>query len=96
MSRSNGSSDGDSFGLEALSGGSVVDSVTVTLPAVNTWLTVGFTDLSFDAVRMTGYGSAFHPYGVDNIIFGAASEDAGYVSTATDCDDDDPLIGADC
>ena len=96
VSRSNGSLDGDSFELRTYLLGELVDSVLIMLPGINTWETVSVDDSWFDEVQIQGFGSGFHPYGVDRLVFGMASEDAGYTVDSTDCDDTDSGIGSDC
>jgi len=65
VARSNGSQDGV-FILEGLRGGQVVESVRVTLGAINQWSTVQLSE-TVDGTRWLGQGSGFHPFGVDNV-----------------------------
>lgn len=66
-SRSNGSSDG-TVTIEALLNGSSIGSTAAVLGGINQWSTLSLLG-SFDEVRITGTGSGFHPFGIDNIIF---------------------------
>ncbi|MBN2445755.1 MAG: PEP-CTERM sorting domain-containing protein [Phycisphaerae bacterium] len=66
VSRSNGSSAGDTFSLAGYLGGSLVDSAIVTLGPINTWHTIGLTQ-TVDSVVWSGAGNGFHPFGVDNL-----------------------------
>lgn len=87
VARSNGSSDG-TITLEALSGATVVDTDTVVLGDVNTWSTLTVSG-PMDGVRITGDGTDFHPFGVDNLVIGTATPngapaaDAGPDQTVT-------------
>ena len=69
-SRSNGSSDGDTFTVDGYLNGGLVDSVTITFLGLNEWSTV-FLNGNIDEVVMYGNGSSFHPFGVDNIAWRA-------------------------
>lgn len=64
--RTSGSVDG-TITLEALSGATVIDSDTAVLGAINTWSTLTVT-AAMDGIRITGDGTSFHPFGVDNIV----------------------------
>ena len=96
VSRSNGSSSGDEFEMRAYLDESLVDSVSITLPAINSWVTVSIEDTWFDTVEIQGFGGGFHPYGVDRLVFDGASAGATYTEDDSDCDDTDPDIGSDC
>lgn len=69
VSRSAGSSSGDTFTLDAYSANTLVGSQTVTLGPINSWSTVSITAPGIDSIEMSGVGTGFHPYGVDNLIF---------------------------
>jgi hypothetical protein len=73
-SRSGGSSDG-TVTLEALQGATVVDTDTAVLGAINSWSTLSVAG-PLDGFRITGTGSGFHPYGVDNIALSGAPNTA--------------------
>ena len=66
-SRSNGSQDG-TITLQGFLNGSLVNSTSVGLGAINTWSTLGLTGV-FDKVTISGTGTGFHPFGIDNINF---------------------------
>lgn len=66
-SRSNGSSDG-TITIEALLNGSSVGTDSEALGSINTWSTLSLAG-SFDEIRITGTGTGFHPFGIDNIVF---------------------------
>lgn len=71
VSRSNGSTDGD-VTLEALLGTTVVDTANAVLGDINTWSTLTVTG-PMDGFRITGNGTDFHPFGVDNIVIAGAN-----------------------
>jgi hypothetical protein len=96
VSRSNGSSDGDSFTLTSYLDGEVVETIDTVLPAINTWVTVSIEASWFDELMVQSLGGSFRPYGIDNLIFGMVGDSGGYVLDHTDCDDSDATIGADC
>ena len=66
-SRANGSSDG-TVTLYGYLNGSLTSTNSVALGAINNWSTLGLTGL-FDQVTVTGTGSGFHPFGIDNVNF---------------------------
>lgn len=68
VSRSEGSQDGDSFTINGWLNGSLVQSTTINLHAINDWSTLMING-SIDEVTFSGSGANFHPYGVDNINF---------------------------
>ena len=72
FSRTNGSVDG-SITLDAYSLGNLVDTVTGNLGAINTWKTLTVTGVNIDELIWTGSGTAYHPYGVDNLVWGAGA-----------------------
>ena len=69
VSRSAGSSSGDTFTLDAYSGNTLVGTQTVTLGPINTWSTLSISAAGFDSIQMSGAGLGFHPFGVDNLKF---------------------------
>jgi len=69
VSRSNGSSSGNTFTLDAYSGITLVGTQTVVLGPVNSWSTVSIPGAGIDSIQLSGSGSGFHPYGVDNLNF---------------------------
>lgn len=71
-SRSNGSAAGNTFTLEGYLNGLLVDSETITFGDINSWSTLMLTG-TIDELRWSGAGNGFHPYGIDNIRWDAAS-----------------------
>lgn len=71
VSRSLGSSPGNTFTLEGYNNGVLVESHTVTLGPINQWQTVSLSNI-VDETRWSGAGSGFHPFGVDNVQWSAA------------------------
>jgi hypothetical protein len=69
VSRSNGSSQGDTFTLEAYNGATLLDSQTVVLNSINDWTTVSLSVANIDRIDWFGSGIDYHPYGVDNLTF---------------------------
>ncbi|MCK4625357.1 MAG: PEP-CTERM sorting domain-containing protein [Phycisphaerae bacterium] len=69
VSRSNGSSAGNTFTLEAYDGGTLVDARTVILGPINDWTSVTVSGPGIDRTEWYGEGSGFHPFGVDNLYF---------------------------
>ncbi len=69
VSRSTGSSAGNSFTLECYDGAQLVDTQTVQLGLINSWTNVAFSGDTFDRVEWFGSGTGFHPYGIDNLNF---------------------------
>ena len=72
VSRSSGSSAGDSFTINALNGGTLLTTQTITLGPINSWTTVTLSASGINHVTWTSNGSGFHPYGVDNIVIASA------------------------
>ena len=68
VSRSAGSAPGNTFTLEAYSGATLVDAVTVELGPINSWTSVSVSGDAIDRTVLYGIGSGFHPFGVDNLI----------------------------
>ena len=69
VSRSMGSSPGQTFTLNAFNGATLLHTKTVTLGDINSWSTVSITAPDFNRVTWDSAGTVFHPYGVDNLIF---------------------------
>ena len=74
VSRSNGSSLGQTFTLNVYNGATLLDTKTVTLGGVNSWSTVSITTPGFNRVTWDSTNAGFHPYGVDNLIFQAQEQ----------------------
>ena len=72
VSRSSGSSSTDTFTLEGWLGGSMVETHTVTLSALNQWQTLSLSSV-VDKTVWSGTGS-FHPYGIDNVRWNPVPE----------------------
>jgi len=66
-SRTSGSTDG-TVTIQALLDGTLVGSSSQVLGGVNQWSTLSLTG-SFNQVRITGTGTGFHPFAIDNIVF---------------------------
>ena len=75
MSRSAGSSPGNTFTLEGYRGGSLVETATIRLGAINDWSAVSLAEM-VDEVRWFGTGTGFHPYGIDDVTWEAVPEPA--------------------
>jgi hypothetical protein len=71
-SRSNGSGDGDGLSVQFWMGDETVFKTEIAFKEINTWTTISYAG-PLDRVTFQGSGGGFHPYGVDNIVFGAAS-----------------------
>jgi hypothetical protein len=72
FSRSDGSTDG-AITLSAFNGATQIDTTTVALGAINTWSTVSLSDSGITSVTWSDAGTGFHPYGVDNLVFGTSA-----------------------
>ena len=72
VSRSAGSSAGNTFTLQGYLAGGLIDSQTITLGPINSWSTITLTHDNLDEVRWFGSGSGYHPYGVDNVTWVSA------------------------
>ena len=73
VSRSGGSSAGNTFTLTAYAGASVVSTQTVTLGNVNSWQGVEVTAAGITSVQLSGAGLGFHPFGIDNLEIGVTA-----------------------
>src|SRR5665213_3128003 len=73
VSRSNGSSVGDTFTINALNGATLLTTQTVTLGPINSWTTVTLSVPGINHVTWTGNGAGSHPFGVDNLVIGASN-----------------------
>jgi hypothetical protein len=71
FSRSSGSSDG-TVTLQALNGVTILGSTSAILGPINTWSTLSLAFPVITSISWSGTGTGFHPYGVDNLTFGAA------------------------
>ena len=71
FSRSNGSTD-EVITLSAFDGATLLGSTTGTLGSINTWSTLSLNVSGINKITWSGTGTGFHPYGVDNVNFGAA------------------------
>jgi hypothetical protein len=68
VSRSNGSSAGNSFTANAYDVASnLLESITITFGDINSWSTVSFTSSNIVSLHWFGNGDSFHPFGVDNL-----------------------------
>ncbi len=71
-SRSEGSSNGDGLSVAFWLGGNQVSATVITFQAINTWSTISYSG-EVDRVTFEGFGTNFHPYGVDNVQFNVPS-----------------------
>lgn len=68
VSRSAGSSDGNSFTANAYDDlSNLVESITVNFGYINTWSTINFISSNISSIQWIGAGNNFHPFGVDNL-----------------------------
>jgi hypothetical protein len=82
ISRSNGSTGGQTMTVLAYAGSTLLGSTgPLTLGAINSWTTVGLNFAGIDKVVLDGSGEAsasqsevFSPYGIDNLQFSAVPE----------------------
>jgi len=81
VSRSDGSSAGDTFTVNALNGATLLTTQTVTLGPINSWTTVTLSAPGINHVTWTGNGAAFHPFGVDNLVIGVGPSAAATIPT---------------
>lgn len=79
VSRSNGSSAGQTLSVEYYDDGGLVGSELVALGGLNEWSTVSFGAAVFDEVRWAGSDVGFSPYGIDNIVYNIPSPMGGAV-----------------
>lgn len=68
VSRSDGSSAGDTFSIDAFLNGILVEEIDIVFSDINTWSTISLTQ-AVDQVVFLSNGSTFHPYGMDNLSF---------------------------
>lgn len=73
VSRSNGSAAGDTFTINSFNGLVLLDTQTIFLGPINTWTTITINATGINRITWDGAGAGFHPYGIDNLIFGAAA-----------------------
>jgi len=78
-SATNGSQSGDQLTVSAYDGAMLLGSQTITFGPVNTWTTVAMDFTGITSVTIQGSGAAFHPFGIDNIVYtqGAAVPEPG-------------------
>jgi len=68
ISRSAGSSPGQTFTIEYFDDGTLMASNTVTLGDINVWTTIAYSGV-FDEVQWLGSSDGFSPYGIDNLQY---------------------------
>lgn len=78
ISRSNGSSAGQTLAANIYLGSTLVGSQSITLGAVNQWTSVSFGAGSYDKLVLTGSATGFSPYGIDNLQIAAVPEAETY------------------
>lgn len=66
-SRANGSSNG-TITITGFFNGAIAGTNAVNLGAINQWSTLSLAGV-FDQINISGTGSGFHPFGIDNIQF---------------------------
>ena len=71
FARSAGSNDGEII-LSAFNGATLVATSSGSFGALAEWMSLSIAGVTFDSVTWSGSGTDFHPYGVDNVVFGAA------------------------
>jgi len=69
VSRSNGSSPGQSLTASAYSGTDLLSSQTILLGPVNSWASMAFGHGSISSLIITGSTTGFSPFGLDNLQF---------------------------
>jgi len=74
VARSNGSSAGGSFTMEAYLGDQFVDSQTVVFGDTNEWVTVNLDVTNVDRLTWQGQHTEWNPYGADNFSFAPVPE----------------------
>ena len=78
VSRSNGSSDGQTLTAEVYRTGALVGTQSITLGAINQWSTISFSNGSYDTLVLKGSANGFSPYGIDNLQIAAVPEPETY------------------
>jgi hypothetical protein len=73
VSRSNGSTAGQTLKWFAYAGATLLGSATVTLGSINEWTQISLNFAGIDEVVLEGSSVAFSPYGIDNLQFGTAA-----------------------
>jgi hypothetical protein len=66
VSASDGARAGSQFRIEGFRAGVLVESLTLPLGGANQWSSVEL-GAEVDEVRLTGLGTGFHPFGLDNL-----------------------------
>jgi hypothetical protein len=66
VSASAGARAGSQFRIEGFRAGALVESFTLPLGGANQWSSVAL-GAEVDEVRLTGVGTGFHPFGLDNL-----------------------------
>ena len=69
VSRSNGSTAGQSLVASAYQGGTLHSSRSIVLGGINSWTSVAFGIGSITSLIITGSATGFSPYGIDNLQF---------------------------
>ncbi len=70
VSRSNGSSSGQTLTVQVFDGSTLLGSDLVTLGSINTWSTVSFNFGNITDIELYGSNNSdFSPYGIDNLQF---------------------------
>jgi outer membrane lipoprotein SlyB len=78
ISRSNGSSAGQTLAANVYLGSTLVGTQSITFGAVNNWTSVNFGAGSYDKLVLTGSAAGFSPYGIDNLQIAAVPEAETY------------------
>ncbi len=74
VSRSNGSSPGQTLMASAYNGATLLSSMTLSLGAINSWSSHSIFNMAgIDKLVLDGSQSGFSPYGVDNLQFNSAA-----------------------
>jgi len=74
VSRSNGSSPGQTLTLLAYAGSLLLGSTgAIDLGDINSWTTFSLNIAGIDRIVLDGAGTGFSPYGIDNLRFGSAA-----------------------
>ena len=77
VSRSNGSSGGQTLTASVYNGALLLGTTTITLGDVNTWSSLSFAVAGIDKLVLDGSDEGFSPYGIDNLTFGDAVPEPG-------------------